>query len=138
MDRARRLQRPVRRPLDEHIELSILSQTVKRIRWMGSSRSDLRAFPVEARGQAGFQLRMVQAGEAPLDWKPMQAVGPGVMEIRVHRSGEFRVLYVARFREAIYVLHCFAKKTRKTSQDDIDLAKRRYGDIATARQTERT
>ena len=105
---------------------------------MGSSRSDLRAFPVDARGEAGFQLRMVQAGEAPLDWKPMQAVGPGVMEIRVHRSGEFRVLYVARFREAIYVLHCFAKKTPKTSQGDIDRAKRRYGDVVAARRTERT
>src|SRR5881397_3451423 len=105
---------------------------------MGSARSDLRAFPVDARGEAGFQLQMVQAGEAPLDWKPMPAVGPGVMEIRVHRGGEFRVLYVAKFPEAIYVLHCFAKKTRKTSQDDMDLAKRRYGDIAAARQTERT
>ena len=105
---------------------------------MGSSRSDLRAFPVDARGEAGFQLRMVQAGEAPLDWKPMQAVGPGVMEIRVHRSGEFRVLYVARFREVIYVLHCFAKKTPKTSRGDIDRAKRRYGDVVAERRTERT
>ena len=68
----------------------------------------------------------------------MQAVGPGVMDIRVHRSGEFRVLYVARFREAIYVLHCFAKKTRKTSQGDLDRVKRRYGDVVAARRTERT
>ena len=64
---------------------------------MGSSRSSLRAFPVEARGEAGFQLRMVQAGEAPLDWKPVQAAGPGVMEIRVHPTGEFRALYVKGF-----------------------------------------
>jgi phage-related protein len=109
----------------------------KSIRWMGSSRSDLRAFPVDARGEAGFQLRMVQAGEAPLDWKPMRAVGPGVMEIRVHRAGEFRVLYVAKFREAIYVLHCFGKKTGKTSQADIDRAKRSYDEVVAVRRTER-
>jgi phage-related protein len=96
---------------------------------MGSSRSDLRAFPIDAKGEAGFQLRMVQTGENPLDWKPMRAVGPGAMEIRVHRGGEYRVVYVARFREAIYVLHCFGKKTRKTSQADIDMAKRRYAQI---------
>ena len=81
---------------------------------------------------------MVQAGEAPLDWKPMQAIGPGVIEIHVRRGGEFRILYVARFREAIYVLHCFAKKTRKTNQGEIDRAKRRYGVVGTARRTERT
>jgi len=69
---------------------------------------------------------MMQAGEAPLDWRPMRAVGPGVMEIRVHRSGEFQVLYVAKFREAIYVLHCFGKKTKKTGQADIDMAKQRF------------
>jgi len=109
---------------------------VKPIRWMGSSRTDLAVFPDDARGDAGFQLWMVQAGEAPLDWKPMQSVGPGVVEIRVHRGGEFRVLYVARFREAVYVLHCFQKKTRKTSWGDLDTAKRRYGEVTATRRAE--
>ena len=108
----------------------------KPIRWMGSSRRDLRAFPVDPRGEAGFQLRMVQAGETPLDWKPMRAVGPGVMEIRVHRGSEYRVLYLAKFREATYVLHCFGKKTQKTSQADIDKAKRRYDEVVAVRRAE--
>ena len=73
----------------------------------------------------------------PLDWKTMQAIGPGVVEIRVHRGGEFRVLYVGKFREAIYVLHCFAKKTRRTSQGDVDRAKRRYENVVAARRMER-
>jgi len=63
----------------------------------------------------------------------MQSVGPGVMEIRVHRGGEFRVLYVARFREAVYVLHCFRKKTRKASRGDLDTATRRYGEVTATR-----
>ena len=106
----------------------------KPIRWMGSSRSDLRAFPVNARGEAGFLLRMVQAGETPLDWKPMRGVGPGVVEIRVHRGGEYRVLYVAKLREAIYVLHCFEKKTQETGRTDIDKAKRSYDEVVAARR----
>ena len=103
---------------------------------MGSSRADLRAFPREARSEAGFQLRMVQAGEAPLDWKTMRAIGPGVVEIRIHRGGEFRVLYVAKFREAIYVLHCFGKKTQRTNQGDLNKAKRRYEDVVVERRME--
>ena len=109
---------------------------MKRIQWMGSSKLDLRAFPEAARGEAGFQLRMVQAGEIPLDWKPMRAVGPSVLEIRVHRGGEGRVVYVASYREAIYVLHCFMKKTQKTRQADIQLARQRLADVAALRRSE--
>ena len=109
----------------------------KPIRWMGCSRADLAAFPADARSDAGFQLWMVQAGEAPLDWRPMQSFGPGVMEIRVHRGGGFRILYVARFREAIYVLHCFRKKTRETSRGDREMAKRRYDEVIATRKAER-
>ena len=108
----------------------------KPIRWMGSSRKDLVAFPVDARRWAGFQLWMVQAGLAPIDWKPMQSVGPGAMEIRVHRGGEFRVLYVARFREAIYVLHCFQKKTARPGHTDLDMARRRYNEVISTRKAE--
>lgn len=97
---------------------------------------DLAAFPDEARREAGFQLRMVQTGLAPDDWKPMHSVGPGVTEIRAHRGGEFRVLYAARFREAVYVLHCFRKKTQKTSQADLALAGRRYDEVVATRKTE--
>jgi phage-related protein len=79
---------------------------------------------------------MVQAGDAPLDWKPMPSVGPGVIEIRIHNAGEFRVLYVARFAEAVYVLHCFAKKTRRTDPRDLGLGMRRYRELATRRRQE--
>ena len=70
---------------------------------------------------------MVQAGREPSDFKPMSDVGRGVYEIRVReRAGTFRVIYVARFDEAVYVLHAFQKKTPKTSRLDIEVAKRRY------------
>ena len=100
--------------------------TVKPLKFVGSSLDDLRNFPDEARRAAGFELRVVQSGLDPSDWKPMQAIGPGVNEIRIHVLGEWRVIYVAKFRDAVYVLHAFQKKTRKTSRHDIDLAQERY------------
>jgi phage-related protein len=72
----------------------------------------------------------VQGGEEPSDWKPMATVGQGVQEIRIRdESGAFRVMYVAKFEQAIYVLHCFQKKTEQTSKTDVDLAKKRYADL---------
>jgi phage-related protein len=62
----------------------------------------------------------------PSDWKPMSTIGPGVREVRVHTALEHRVCYIAKFAEAIYVLHAFEKRTRKTSQRDLDLARQRY------------
>lgn len=90
---------------------------------------DLRNFPDEARRGAGFELRAVQNGLEPSDWKPMRAVGPGVREIRIHVLGEWRVVYVAKLKKAIYVLHAFQKKGRRTSRQDIELARRRYKQI---------
>jgi phage-related protein len=64
------------------------------------------------------------------DAKPIKTIGPGVQEIRVRdAAGAFRVVYVAKFADAVYVLHCFQKKTQKTSQSDLDLAKKRYRDL---------
>jgi phage-related protein len=92
---------------------------------------DLSRFPAAARRKAGFQLFLVQEGEDPGDWKPMNGIGPGVKEIRIReKDGAFRVIYVASFQDAVYVLHCFQKKTQKTSAGDIDLAKRRYKELA--------
>lgn len=69
----------------------------------------------------------VQRGLEPDDWKPMKTVGAGVNEIRVRdASGAFRVIYVARIANAIFVLHCFRKKTRRTASSDIELARKRY------------
>jgi len=92
---------------------------------VGTSRRDLRAFPDLPRRLAGFQLRRVQQGLDPADWKPMPTVGPGVREIRVHVGGAHRVFYVATRAEAIYVLHAFEKKTRKTAARDLQIRRDR-------------
>ena len=101
----------------------------KPLLWLGSSRTDLRTFPPDARRVAGFQLRRVQRELEPCDWKPMPSVAPGVREIRVHTDLEHRVLYVARFAEAVYVLHAFQKRSQKTAQRDIELARQRFREL---------
>ena len=107
----------------------------KEIRWVGSSYDDLRAFPKEARKEAGFQMGKVQAGLDPTDWKPFDGVGPGTKEIRIKdASGIFRVMVVAKFEEAVYVLHCFQKKTQATSKRDKDIAAARYRAVINARK----
>jgi phage-related protein len=103
---------------------------MKPIEFRGSALDDLRRFPGTARRQTGFQLDQVQRGRHPDDWKPMSGVGQGVIELRIRdESGAFRVLYVAKFERAIYILHCFQKKTQKTSKVDLDLARQRYRDL---------
>jgi phage-related protein len=100
---------------------------MKAVRFVGTAREDLAAFPESARRRAGHELFMVQVGHEPADSKPIPRVGPGAHEIRVRdEAGAFRVIYVARFAHTLYVLHAFRKKTRKTSQADIELAARRY------------
>jgi phage-related protein len=102
---------------------------MKALRFVGSSLDDLKNFPADARRDAGFELDAVQRGLMPSDFKPILAVGPGAYEIRVRVLGEWRVIYVARFEQAIYVLHAFQKKTPKTRKEDIELAARRYKQI---------
>ena len=85
---------------------------------------------MSVRREAGYQIDLVQRGRDPDDWKPISTIGGGVREIRIRDSnGAFRVIYVATFADAIYILHCFQKKTQKTLQIDIDLAAKRYRDI---------
>ena len=98
----------------------------KPIVWVGSARKDVRAFPKDARRLAGVQLRLIQQGLDPSDWKSMPMIGVGVREIRIHTGLEHRVCYVAKFGEAVYVLHAFEKRTRNTSQHDVALARQRY------------
>ena len=105
----------------------------KRLVWVGSSRTDLRAFPGPARRIAGFQLRRVQQGLDPNDWKPMPSVGPGVREIRIRTGLEHRVFYVATFADSVYVLHAFEKRTSKTRKRDLDLAKTRFRGLRASR-----
>jgi phage-related protein len=107
----------------------------KQIRWVGSAYDDLLGFPKDARQEAGFQLGKVQAGLEPADWKPFDDVGAGTREIRIRdASGAYRVMYVAKFEEAIYVLHCFLKKTQVTSKQDKTIAKVRYRAVVRARK----
>ena len=102
----------------------------KPVEFRGSALDDLRGFPQAARREAGHQLDQVQHGREPDDWKPMNTVGRGVWEIRIRgTAGAFRVLYVAKFDDAIYVRHWFQKKTQKTSKADLNLAAQRYRDL---------
>ena len=94
---------------------------------MGNSLEDLRDFPEAAQDDAGFELYQVQAGNEPSDWKPMPDIGSGVGEIRIRdRAGIFRVFYVAKFFEVVYVLHCFQKKTQQTASRDIEIGRTRF------------
>lgn len=85
--------------------------------WVGGARRDIRAFPADARSVAGFELRRVQLGLDPTDWKPLPGVGPGVREIRVQTGRAHRIFYVATFAEAVYVLHVFEKKPRRRRRE---------------------
>ncbi|SIC62779.1 Phage-related protein [Mycobacteroides abscessus subsp. abscessus] len=96
---------------------------------MGTSLDDLRDFPADARQDAGYQLEQVQFGLDPDDWEPMPDVGAGTREIRVKtEDGIFRVFYVTKFGDKVYVLHSFTKKTQKTPKRDIDRGARMYKD----------
>ena len=100
-----------------------MSFRAKPVRFRGSALDDLQTFPRSARREAGYQLDKVQNGFDLANWKPMNAVGRGVREIRIWESdGTFRVIYIAKFEAAVYVLHCFQKKTQATAKTDIDLA----------------
>ncbi|MFN2327159.1 MAG: type II toxin-antitoxin system RelE/ParE family toxin [Gemmatimonadales bacterium] len=108
---------------------------MKRVVWVGSALEELRGLPEKAHRRAGFELHQVQLGLAPSDWRPVPSVGPGVAELRIHAAGEHRVLYVARFAEAIYVLHVFEKKTRKITKRDLDLVRARLSLVNVRRGT---
>ena len=103
---------------------------MKSIVFHGSSLEDIKNFPDDVKRAAGDQLRFVQMGLEPADWKPIRNVGQGVMEIRIKEaSGQYRIIYVAKFADAVHVLHAFQKKTQKTSGKDLDLARKRYKEI---------
>ena len=103
---------------------------LKPIRFLGDSLDQLRGFSEMARRRAGHQLDLVQHGRDPDDWKPMTSVGAGVREIRVRdENGIYRVMYVTKFGEFVYVLHCFEKKTQKTPSGDLQISIRRYKDL---------
>jgi len=103
---------------------------MKFIVFVGDSLKRLREFPEDARHDAGYQLDKVQRGQTPDDCKPMPAIGKGVEEIRIlDDSGTYRVIYTARLRDAVYVLHAFQKKTQATSKRDADVARQRLAQV---------
>jgi phage-related protein len=99
---------------------------MKRIEWLGTSLNAVRDFPQGARMLVGQELQLVQAGLMPKDFKPMPTVGAGAYEIRVREGNQYRVIYVAKFSDFIYVLHAFIKKTPQTAKPDLDFAKSQY------------
>ena len=108
---------------------------MKPVEFCGDALDALRGFPLAARRDAGYQIDKVQHGFDPDDWKPMRAIGAGVREIRVwDESGTFRVIYLAKLANAVYVLHCFQKKTEQTSERDIVLARKRYKELMEQRR----
>jgi phage-related protein len=99
---------------------------MKNVIWIGDSKAALKAFPATVVDDMGHQLFLVQCGLEPDDWKPMASIGAGVKKIRVRdAAGIFRTVYLATRPEAVYVLHCFQKKTQQTAQRDIALARTR-------------
>ena len=106
----------------------------KLLEWIGSAYDDLIAFPQDAQSRAGYELWQVQLGKEPRDYKPMTSIGGGVYEIRIHTQTEHRVFYVAKFPEAVYVLHAFEKRTRKTENRDLEVARRRYAYVIEKRK----
>ena len=107
---------------------------MKPVVFVGDSLKRLREFPEDARHDAGYQLDKVQRGRASDDFKPMPSIGKGVEEIRIwDDSGTYRVIYTARFRDAVYVLHAFQKKTPATSKRDAEIARQRLAQVTKER-----
>jgi len=103
---------------------------MKPVQFCGNSLDDLRAFPATARREAGYQIDRVAHGLMPEDFKPLPSIGSAVAEIRVwDEAGTFRMIYVAKFAQAVFVLHCFQKKSQQTAKRDINLATRRYKEL---------
>ncbi|MHB1947413.1 MAG: type II toxin-antitoxin system RelE/ParE family toxin [Gammaproteobacteria bacterium] len=106
---------------------------MKKIAWLGNTHQLIKGYPDNVKREIGYNLDMIQRGLDPFDWKPMSSVGTGVKEIRIHEENEYRVLYVAKFEDAVYVIHSFIKKTQQTPQKDIELAKQRYKELVKMR-----
>jgi phage-related protein len=108
---------------------------MKPVRFLADTLKNIRSFPDKARSDAGHQLRNLQRGSQPDDFKPMPDIGRGVEEIRVWDGmGTFRVVYTARLIDAVYVLHAFQKKTQATPKHDIELAKTRFAELMRSRK----
>ena len=102
---------------------------LKKVIFLGSSYRDICDFPANAKREAGLQIYYVQSGVTPDDWKPMTTVGLGVKEIRVHSNNEYRIIYTAKYKDIVYILHAFIKKSKKTPKSEITIASRNFNKI---------
>ena len=96
---------------------------MKSIEFHGHSLETIRKFPLVVTREIGYQLDRLQRGLNPVDWKPMPTVGKGVREMRIHRHGQYRVIFVTNVADSILVLHAFKKKAAKTARVDINQAR---------------
>ena len=95
--------------------------------WEGDSREVLKAFPEEVTQNLGFELWQLQQGERPRDYRPLPSVGPGVFELRDQdQRAWYRVVYLSRIKDVIYVLHCFEKTSREMPRKDFEKATQRF------------
>jgi phage-related protein len=103
---------------------------VLEIGWLGDSLDVVRGYGEAIRRAIGSELRLLQSGEKPLHARPLKTVGRGVWELKISESeGQFRVVYVVKRNDKIYVLHTFQKKTQQTSRQDLELARARFKEI---------
>jgi phage-related protein len=96
------------------------------VAWEGDSKEVISSFPDGARYNLGFDLRLLQQGQQPTDYRPMSSIGPGVFELRDQDARAwYRVIYLSRVRGVIHVLHCFEKRSRETPVKEINTARQR-------------
>lgn len=101
------------------------------LHWEGDSLEVLRTFPDPVKDRVGYALYQVQQGNEPsVPSRRMESIGPGVYELKeVDRRAWYRVIYLARVQDVIYVLHCFEKQSRKTDARDLNLARQRLANV---------
>ncbi len=109
---------------------------LKPVVFLGRSKRTIKKFPEEARKNAGAEIKLLQLGQLPTDWKSMKGIGLGAREIRIHHPHEHRVIFVASYPEAIYILHAFEKKSEKTNPLHIQVARQNYAKISQIHKTQ--
>ncbi len=99
---------------------------VKKLDWLGDSISVVLSWPNAVRADIGADLRRLQEGKQPLDWKPFPGLVGNAFELRARdKNGWYRVIYVTVIKGKVIVLHGFRKQSDRTSMPDVRLANSR-------------
>jgi len=105
--------------------------------WEGDSLEVIRRFPGPARQDLGAELRRLQTGDRPLNSRPMPSIGARVYELKEQdERAWYRVIYLAKIENRIYILHCFEKKSAKTGKSNLALAKARLKRVSARLRSE--